>query len=210
VGRTTPRKALTLPELVMAVSITALVGLAVATVASALSYAHGRSDAMRESIQSARMAMMRTGAELRKARLVGCAADGRIVLWAGDADEDGDINVSEVVLVRYDDEEATVEQWQVVFPPSMPPETREALDVALTVEQLADGAAVEAYISQATYAGYLAQWVLAAEVADFETGWDAAPPETRLVTLRLAVGPADQRMTLSTAVRLRAATGGPA
>ncbi len=201
-------KAFTLPELVIAVSITAVIALAVAGLAAALTHAHGTTDTMRESIQSARLAMMKMETALRTGKLVPSASAGRLVVWTGDENEDKQINVAEIVLFKHDAGDGTIQRRQVVFCPTMPPETREALNRSYTLEEVTDGADVEDELNRPEYASYLSAPVLATGVTGFEMGTDVDPPQSRLVLLQVAVGPADQHITLSNAVQLRAdATG---
>lgn len=197
-------KGFTLSELVLAVSITAVIGLAVVSVAVALSHAHSHSDVMTESIQSARAGMLSMEASIRRARLVAGMDTGTVVLWLGDAYEDKQINLDELVVVRYLPDNDTIEHWQVIFPEGMSEATLSALNVTRTLAQAGDPSAVLDLMSQTIYADSLSTRVLATGVDDFQAVMDAAPPFSRIVLLRVAVGPPDQRIKLTNAARLRA------
>jgi prepilin-type N-terminal cleavage/methylation domain-containing protein len=197
-------KGFTLLELLVAMSITTVVAVATAPVAVALSHAHSRSDVMTESIQSARAAMLSMEATIRRARLVTGADAERVVLWLGDAYEDKQINLDELVVIRYLPDGDTVEHLQVIFPEGMPAETLSALNVTRTLAQAGDPGAVLDLMSQTIYADYLSTRILATGVEDFQAVMDAAPPFSRIALLRLTVGPPDQRIKLTDAARLRA------
>lgn len=200
----TGKKAFTLTELMIGMAIVAVIGLAVVGIASALAYADSSTDSMHESIQSARLAMMKMKTVLRSAKLVAAASNGRLVLWTGDANDDKQINITELVLVKYDAGAGTIEYWQVAFPESMPAGRLRALNVTVTLDEATEAAGVENLLSQATYASYLAKPAWALGATSFEMAVDADPPLSRLVVLRLGVGPIDQHIEVSSAVRLRA------
>jgi hypothetical protein len=202
--RKTLYKAFTLTRLTLAVSITAVIGLAVGSMSTTLVHAHSHSDVMRESIQSARLAMMKLEVMLRAAKLVTCAGGSRLVIWTGDANDDGRINVGELVLVRYDAGAEKVEYWRVVFPETMSQGLRKALNRTLTLNEATDAGLVAEALGAGGLAGYLARPALASSVTGFEMAADAPPPRSRLLALRVAAGPPDQHITLSNAVRLRA------
>ena len=196
--------AFTLTELLVAVSITAVIGLSVAGLAVSLSHAQTRSDVMNDCIQSARTAMLGMEATIRRARLLTGAEEERAVAWLGDANEDAAINLNELVLICHRSGPGTVEQWQVIFPDGMPPGRLAALNVARSLSEAGDVDGIRTLMSQPLYRHYLSQRVLATNVVDFRLATDAAAPFARLAALRLAVGPADQRLKLTNAVRLRA------
>jgi type II secretory pathway pseudopilin PulG len=197
-------QAFTLAELMIAMAITAVVGLTVVTVASALSYAHGQADAVREAVQSARTGLLRTEACLRKSQLVTAADADAFACWTGDLNEDRAINVDEIVVIRYQPASRTLQQRQVVFPPTLAPALVEALNVTKTLAELTGTAQADGVIAQPLYANYVSTVVLATDVDGFEVVPDAAPPFTRLLLLRLVSGQGTQRLQLTSAARLRA------
>ena len=80
----------TLVELVMAISITTIIGLAVAGASMALSTAHAHSESRYGSIETARSAMRRIQSSLRAAALVTYVHSNghKLGYWAGDENED--------------------------------------------------------------------------------------------------------------------------
>ena len=197
-------KAMTLAELILAVSITSVIGAAAATLTAALSSAHGQTDAMNTSIQSGRTAMMHMEATLRKARLICGTGDGQAVTWAGDLNEDGEINLNELTLFQFVSDSGTVEQLQIVFPPGMSQGSLDSLNVTIALYSLADPDDLRDAMERRRYEDYLTRIVLATGATDFDVVTDPAAPYSRLALLRLTVGPAGQQIKLSNAVHLRA------
>ena len=94
--------AFTLTELLMALAITAMIGMSVVTLSTALSSAHASTGSMAEAISSGRYAMRSIDADVRKAALVTAFGNGEMVVWTGDEYADKQINVSELVLIQSD------------------------------------------------------------------------------------------------------------
>ncbi len=195
--------AFTLTELLMAVAITAMIGMSVVTVSTALSSAQASTDSMIKAIGSGRYAMRSIDADVRKAGLITAAGEGEMVIWTGDEYADGQINVSELVLIQSDADNQTVERLQVVFPDSMPPDFLKALNVSRTLANVTNVGNVRALLTQGTYSDYLTQRTLAVGVSNFEVVTDEVPPMPQLVLLRLAVGQDAQQITLTNTVHLR-------
>lgn len=202
-GRTN-RKAFTLAELVLAIAVTSVVGLSVATVASALANAHRQTDTMRDSIQSGRSAMIHVGSAVRKAKLLVAKSADALAIWTGDANSDGAINVDELVLIRYVPETETVESAQVSFPDSMPHDIVVALNETKPIVEVDTAVEVKDAMNCATLVEYCSSRVLASDVRSFSIQADVDPPYSRLVLIRITVGPADQQIALTSSVRLRA------
>ena len=195
--------AFTLVELLMAVTITAMIGMAVVAVSSALSSAKASTDSMVEAVSSGRYAMRSIAADVRKAALVTAADDDGMVIWTGDDNGDGQINLDELVLIRPDDEH-TVERLQVVFTPAAPA----SLNISKTLEKVTDVDNIRKLLIDKKYSDYLSRRTLAVDVSNFEVVTDESPPIPQLVLIRLTVGQVPQQITLTNTARLRAdATG---
>jgi len=198
------KKAFTLAELLMALSLTAVIALAAATLAGALSSAREQTDAMAGAIQSGRAAMMNLDASLRKARLVTAAEANSLVIWTGDANEDERINVNELVLLTSQPASQTVERWEVFFPDSLSLKLLDSLNVRRDLAEVNAVSDVTALLGRAVYQPYLIKTILATDVVDFQVVADQAAPLSRLVLLRLRVGPTGQQIALTNSARLRA------
>jgi len=194
-------RAFTLAELVLAMAITTVIGLAVTGVAAAVSNINGRAEAYYEYLQSGRVAASRLEELLRRARLVTVASDSKMVVWtSADADED-DINLSEVTKVYLDTETGQLMQRTTVFPNTLTEGEKEALDTSLPLSDLTSASAADA---EPPYAQYDVTRVLARNVQAFQVYPDVPGPLTRILKFRLVVGADDQSVTQYGAVTLRA------
>ena len=198
------RKAFTLPELLMAMAITAVVGLAVVTVTFALSNAQAHAGVRSDAIQSARAGMVRIEAVLRKCKLVTGGDGGSMVCWMGDRNDDGAINLDEIIVIRHLSGSRVVELRQVSFPDTLAPDIVTALNQSRTLAGAANTAGVSSLMDQAIYNSYLMTVVLATEVEDLQIVPDAARPFSRLVLLRLTAGSAGRQITLTNSAVVRA------
>lgn len=198
------RTAFTLAELVLAIALISVVGLSVATVASALANAYRQTDTMKESIQSGRSAMMNVASMIRKAKLLVAKSNGALAIWTGDANGDDAINVDELVLIRCVQDSRTVESTRVAFPGTMPREIVMALNEAKQLLEVDTIGEVRDTMNSATLANHRSSRVLASDVHSFSIETDVDPPYTRLALIRITVGPPDQRIALTSSVHLRA------
>ncbi len=191
----------TLAELVVSVAITAVIGSAVAGLAMALSTAseHGRDRYL--SLQTARIAMLNVRGIIRKAKLVTACDGTTMVLWAEDANGNGKINRTEVVLVGRDSSLEQIRMHRIVFPDHLPEAAKAALDIELELEALTDLNAVLSLLEASLYDQIT---VLAGDVRSFKVSVSPAAPMTELVGLTITVGPAERAVTLRTAVHLPA------
>jgi hypothetical protein len=192
---------LTLPELVVGITITAIIGLAVAGVSMALSTGHAQSEQYSEYVQSARMGVMRVGRELREASLVTAYDSNTLILWGGDANGDGDINTDELVSISYDASTRQIVKYQKVYPSYWPDWLVDLLNFDLDLDEVDNANSVESYLKY----GLLAEsTVLATDVRSFDVTTGADAPVSRLVKVRLSVGDSDRALTVNTSMKLRA------
>ena len=197
-------KGFTLTELMLAICIMSVIGLAVATVASGLSNAYGITDTLEDSIQSARSALMNLESTIRKSKLVLAKSSSGVALWTGDANEDGEVNLDEIVLVQRIDADRTLRMSQVVFSASLSREIVEATNEKKQLYQVNTIGEVSNVLGSGSVAGMQVSRVLAGDVESFEVATDATPPWSRLVNLRLTTGSDDQQITLTSSTHLRA------
>jgi hypothetical protein len=198
------KKAFTVAELLIAMSITAVVGLAVASVASALSHAHGQAESLWNAIQSARTGMGRIETLLRKAKLVTGTGPDRLLCWMGDANDNREIDLDEIALIHRVADARTVQLSRVVFPETMPDELVDALNLRRRLYEWGYPDEAQQLMEEGLYDPYRSTVVLATDVEDFQVSVDAAAPFTRLVIVRMTVGPLTEQITLTSAVVLRA------
>lgn len=192
----------TLVECLLALSITAITALAVAGVSTALSNASRHGTDLTRASQTARGVMRRVQSRLRSSALIVAAGEDRLLLWVGDANEDGQINASEVCVVHRDAETSQLSEYVVEFPDDMSDATRAAMDVTVTLNGLITAAAY-AHESIEAFA-YGQRRVLATDVTAFEPDSPVGPPLTRMVHIRLTVGEGTEQVELRSAGALRA------
>jgi len=195
------RSGFTLAEVVIAASITMVIGLAVAGVSMALGDLHEEAETYYEFLQNARVATSRFQATLRHAHLVTAASPTAMVIWANDDHDPGHINVSELVGVYLDPTIKKLLEHRIVFPPDLSNDMRDSLDERMTLAQASN-------VDLAENLGKLPQYqqhrMLAGNVTELQCVMDAAPPLTRTVSLRVNVGQGDRTVALYGGAVLRA------
>ncbi len=195
------RRGLTLAELVLAMAITAVIGLAVTGVTAAMSNINERAEDYYEYLQSGRVAASRLEEALRSARLITVASGSSIVAWTSNETDKTKINVSEVTKVYLDTDTRQLMQRTTVFPDSMEPSTKTALDTSVA---LADLVSANAADDAPPYVQYDVTRVLARNVQEFQVYPDVPTPLTQTVKFRLVIGSYAQTVTQYGAVTLRA------
>jgi len=195
------RVAFTLIEMTMAIAITAVTGLSVAGAAITFSSAQEHSREFYGHIQTARTAMMRVQRMIRSCLLVTSVNGTSMILWASDANEDGQINPSETILLEWDYEIGQVRTLQIAYPAGMSAGTRTAIDMDVPLETFTnDDHAKSAVFTNA----YVTTTVLATDVSGFYLTAKPSPPMANLVTVQMTVGRGTQAVTLRSAANTRA------
>jgi type II secretory pathway component PulJ len=192
-------RAFTLTELLLGVSVTALIGLATVTLGSVLTSHYSRSQAYYQAVQTVRIAMMRLQADFRGAQLVTQVSSSQIILWREPNSADGQINPSELVLLTYSG--GTIRRYQIVFPPDLPLLWRLSLDAPVSLGNVVEQPATWANSIQNSW--YCNSKVLATNVTDLSVTADAAAPMTAVVTISVTSGQGLSSATLRSATRLR-------
>jgi len=202
--RSSLKRAFTLMELMLSLSILSVIGLTVGSVAAALSHAQSHTDNLSESVQSARSGLLAVESYVRKAKLVTAVETNGLVLWLGDANDDGRINVGELAMIRLDEASGEVGVSSLTFSKDTSPVTLEALNASRSLTAVDEVSDVSRELGRGIYVGYLSETTLATNVRQFQVVPDAPPPLTRLVGLRITVGDrADRQIALTSSVRLR-------
>lgn len=191
---------MTIVELLLALVITSIIGLAGAGVVFAVSHAQRRSDACAENLQAGRAGLGRMQSLIRCARLVTACDEQSLVLWVQDDQELGVINADEVVVLRYDEQAAQVTATQVRFPDSLGEATRTLLNTQLSVGSLTDA---DSSVACAGNANYRVERVVATDVQSLRFLVDEAPPNTWTVTIDAVFGAGEEGFALVTATSLR-------
>jgi type II secretory pathway component PulJ len=193
-------RAFTLPELLLGVSITALIGLSAVTMGSVLTTHYSQSQDYYQAVQTVRIAMMRLQANFRGAQLAAQVSPSQIILWREPNSADGQINPSELVLLTYSG--GQIVQSQIVYPSNLPAIWRSLLDAPVSLGSVVEQPASWAASIQGGW--YSTSKVLATGITTFSVAADAAVPMTRMVTISLSSGQGQSTATLRSATSLRA------
>ena len=184
---------LTLGEMVTALVITSVIGLAVGGVSIALSRAHEQSEEYYRYLQSGRVASSRLEALLRQSQLVTAADQGALVLWMGDTNGDGGISIAELQRVYFDSSTGQLFQRTVEVPSSVKGWLKKLVDPSVTLSS----------VTQATVASDVLGWraydiqrVLATDVKAFVVRPDAPAPLAKFVSFRIDIGGQDKSVTI--------------
>jgi len=196
-------RAFTLAELVMAVSITAVIGLAATGVAVSLSSLNEHSEEYYRHLQTGRVASVRLQQTLRRALLVTAGTDDSLVVWACDDNDNGQINLSELVEIHYDPVTDELFELALSLPAEMSEASRSAIDIEMSLADVIQAAANDETVLD-MFAQYAARRVLARDVQAFSVRCDEPTPMTRLVSFRLSIGSGARVAQTSGAATLRA------
>lgn len=184
----------------MALAITAVIGLAIAGVAAALSSAYEHGEEYYSYLQNGRVASVRLQQDLRQARLITAASDTSVVLWLADRNEDGQMQLSELGSIYHDANTHELVERTTVFPETMAPSVRQVLDFVVALSDVTDPSVAT---GDPVYPSYDSIRILASNVSDFRVYADPPPPLSRLVKFRLTVGSGDRVFTTYGAANLR-------
>lgn len=97
-------------ELLIALTITSLVGLGVAAMLSAAAYGSDGQRDLQRTIVARKVVQERLGATLRSARFVLDAGTDHLVLWLGDDDGSGVPDTAELVRIEFDADAGTLRE----------------------------------------------------------------------------------------------------
>jgi len=193
--------AFTLVELVMAMSITAMTALAVAGATMTLSTAYSRSQDYYQNIQTARATMLRFHSAVCKARLIVAADNNTLVLWDGDTNGDGQINIAELLLIDYDKGTRELREYSVVYPDEMCESLKDTHNVHIPLSSVTAVGAAGTVLGTPPY---IQERLVATDVTDFTVATDSAPPLAGMVKLQITVGQGTESITLRSASTMRA------
>ncbi len=167
-------KAFTLVELLVTLVVTSILLLAVTTLAFAMSNATRDSDDTTLKEAQLRQARLRIGELIRNCKLICAAPDNDLVVWAADPNNDGQINVREIVYIERGDALDTLRLCR--FSP--------AEGALITLGDLAQATTKDLLVSQ--YAETRIALIPACQNVQFQL--DTAPPFTQrvVISFRLA------------------------
>lgn len=194
----------TLVELIIAIAITAVIGLAAAAVAVGISNSYSDSEDYYQSLQTARSFMMRWESEVRQARLITAWSSTGLVLWTGDADGtnngvgNGQINRDELMLFQYNAAKKEIHQVFVQFPSTI---DKTALNV---IRSLATAADMTTISNMLTSDVYCQDRVVASNVTSFTLTVSPTAPKSTMAFLEVVVSGESKTLKIRSAAMPRA------
>lgn len=192
---------MTLVELLMALSITTLIGVAVAGMTMAASDAQRATDAQNDSLQAARSSLGRLEQLIRQARLISGGGSDHLALWVGDTNGDGQINADETLYLTYLAGQRVVRMKSVRFPLNMDPLYKLLLNEQVPLSLSGDVAVLDTLTGSITY---VQESDVAVDVDYLEFKFDVAPPLTGAVTIAARFGQAPRTLSANSTMHLRA------
>ncbi|MFW6336101.1 MAG: hypothetical protein ACOC3G_03130 [Phycisphaeraceae bacterium] len=155
------RRGLALVELILGLTITTMVGAAIATMLFAVSRGSSDENDLRALVARTKRVHASTTAALRGCRSVLDATDTRVIVWSRDSDEDMAIDATELRVIEYVAETAELRWYEPAD--SMPNQTHEATaDFAAIV----DGLMAAGHLDSRRWADGVTRFDLAFDQAD--------------------------------------------
>ena len=125
------RRGLTLVELILAMTITAMACVAIAATMKATANTWEANQQDDQTLVSARIALRRLRTIVSNAKLFGYRSANELVLWAGDENGNFQIEYSECAMIRYDPATDQLQLLDIYFPPGTPQGDIDARNVTL-------------------------------------------------------------------------------
>ncbi len=188
----TKRKALTSLELTISLVIISIIALSAAGVTLVLSESHAETESRYSNTQAGRGAMAVMQKYLNESRLVTALERGTIVLWHRDRNEDGEINLSELVMLTHDTDRDAIKMIRVAFGDGMESGMVAALDYRIELFKATDVDYVMACFEQDSRTS---EQVIVENVLEFKAIAEPPCPMARMVRLYLIVGEGHRNST---------------
>lgn len=128
-NRRSRRGGLTVVELLLALTITAIISLAISSMLFAVSHGTDSSNDMRALLLRQRLVAARLNALIRSSHMVLATGSNYVVLWTHDANNSGTPNRAEVRYLELNTVSGELWSYKTVWPVSMTAEQIEAADV---------------------------------------------------------------------------------
>ncbi len=183
-------RAFTIVELLIALTCTALIGAAIASMMAAVGYGTTSSRELRELAVKSKALCSRVTAAVRQSSMVLEAGDNYLVLWRYDADGDGTPSTAELQRLDYDADADTLTSYE---PDPDATDTEYALDDDFEIATNTLIATDD--LVPALWAGNVTDWQLTLDNDDAQ--------EARLLGLRLTLSAGDLSDVAIAAVSLR-------
>jgi hypothetical protein len=189
---------MTLAELTVGMVILSVVAVAVAGLTTSLSDAYAGGERFYDSLQMARVSMLRIEAQARKAKMPLSDDDttqAAFALWNEDGNGDGQVNLSEIELYWYQSGTKRLICQTLTFP-----QAQKALDYPMAPEALSNVTNVILFMWW--FEPYRADVVLCENVTSCRFVTDKPAPDSTLLSIYMRVGNSDNEVQLQSAVAL--------
>ena len=193
-------RAFTLAELVMAMAIMSIIGLAVVGMTMALTDAQEYSGDFYRNVQIARNSMRYLQRAVQKANLVTAVDSDSLAYWLEDTNDNGGINATEIRLIAFESGDRELAEYKIEFPSEWSQFLKDLMDSEISLEWVTDMSNVESMRSSS----YVVRRVLATEAASAAFSASPGPPLTKLLQTEVTIGQGDRRVVLRGAAALRA------
>jgi hypothetical protein len=192
---------MTLVELMLALSLATLIGLAITSMTVAVADAQKTTSDLNDSTQAARCSMVGVERLVGGARLVSEGDANSLSLWMGDLNGDGQVNADETIYLTYYPAQRVLRSRYIKFPGNINPAYKTLINVELALSQSAVADVLDALIGCGPY---IHENDVAVDVDSLEFKLMPAPPLTESVVISGRFSVSGQTVSLNTTVRLRA------
>ena len=188
------RSALTSLELTISLVIVSVIGLSAGGVTLVLSESYAETESKYDNTQAGRGALTLMQKYLNESRLVTALDNGTIVLWHRDRNEDGKINLSELVMLTHDTDMGAIKMLRVAFGEGMESGMVAALDYRIELFKATDVDYVTGCFEQdsRTY-----EKVIVENVQEFKAIAEPPCPMAKMVRLFLIVGEGNRHSSVN-------------
>jgi len=190
---------MTLVELMLGLTITAMIGLSVVMMLDALSYGTTSQATLRNAVVKLQATRSRIDASVRGSAMVLDQADGRLFLWTADTRDNDEPNLSELRVIEFDSDTGGLVSYAVAFPENWTAQQIEAADTSYPLNtnfaQLVANFKSHTHVDATPWASGLDDWVVVIDQAD--------PQQASLVNYRLTATVDDVTEVAIGAVNLR-------
>lgn len=185
------RRAYTMIEVLIAAGITAVAATAAASLIRTAQDVSATADGRANAVAAIRNSLLRLDMTVKQARLLGYYDTSQVLIWTGDTNNNSQINMLELLLVRHNSTNNSLELVDISFPASMSQSTRDALNAVVSLGSFCSPGS----LIQAPIAPYVRTRTLAQDVKQCTFWVDGQDGEARLVRMTLQVDRQNQSQT---------------
>jgi prepilin-type N-terminal cleavage/methylation domain-containing protein len=194
-------KGFTLAELMMSLVVMSVISLAVASLTMALTKAQEYSEDFYRHVQIARNSLRRIERDINKSKLITAGDSNTLVYWLDDANNNGDIELTELRLITTDVATGKVLLCRVEFPAGWPEAWKEIFDDSMTVPLATDLSSAITWVRRSAWAH---EEELATEVSSFKFTASPSIPASEVLQIEMTVGDGPGLVELRTTTHMRA------